>query len=75
MRLLGLRPGMTYCELGGGSGEWVAGVGRAVMPGGKVIVTAPRTSELQDCKAAAKREGFAAEGVLATPHPGPSPNP
>ena len=30
---------MTYCELGGGSGEWVAGVGRAVMPGGRVIVT------------------------------------
>ena len=32
---------MTYCELGGGSGEWVAGVGRAVMPGGRVIVTVP----------------------------------
>ena len=40
VRLLGLRPGMTYCELGCGSGEWVAGVGRAVMPGGKVIVAA-----------------------------------
>ena len=47
---------MTYCELGCGSGEWVAGVGRAVMPGGKVIVTAPRAGELQDCKAAAKRQ-------------------
>ena len=59
VRLLGLRPGMTYCELGCGSGEWVAGVGRAVMPGGKVLVTAPHQHELQDCKAAAKRQGFA----------------
>ena len=75
VRLLALRPGMTYCELGCGSGEWVAGVGRAVMPGGKVIVTAPHASELQDCKAATKHQGFAAEGATPTPNPNPYPNP
>jgi hypothetical protein len=68
VQLLGLKPGMTYCELGGGSGEWVAGVGRAVMPGGRVFVTAPNAGELSTCKVAAKRAGFVAE---ARPRPAP----
>lgn len=64
--LLGLRPGMTYCEMGGGSGAWLAAVGKAVMPGGRVYVTAPQSFELEDCVRSAKEAGFEAQGEIAT---------
>ena len=64
--LLGLRPGMTYCEMGGGSGAWLAAVGKAVMPGGRVYVTAPQSFELEDCTRSAKEAGFEAQGEIAT---------
>merc|ERR1719161_1273766 len=35
---LQLKPGMTYCEMGGGDGQFMVALGKAVMPGGHVIV-------------------------------------
>ena len=51
--LLGLRPGMTYCELGAASHHMTA-LGKAVMPGGHVVVTAPNQYQLDDSTRAAK---------------------
>ena len=51
--LLGLRPGMTYCELGAASHHMTA-LGKAVMPGGHVVVTAPNQYQLDDLTRAAK---------------------
>ena len=63
--LLGLRPGMTYCELGAASHHMTA-LGKAVMPGGHVVVTAPNQYQLDDLTRAAKDAGLPITALLAS---------
>ena len=53
-----LRPGMTICEMGSADGTLMALVGRHVMPGGKLIATAPNRAELAATSAAVAAAGL-----------------
>lgn len=55
---LQLRPGMTICEMGSADGALLALVGKHVMPGGKLVATAPRRAELRATAAAVARAGL-----------------
>ena len=43
---MGLRPGMTICEMGAADGSMLVQLGPKVMPGGRLFATAPLDSEI-----------------------------
>eukprot|EP00746_Dinoflagellata_sp_MGD_P041137 gnl/MRDRNA2_/MRDRNA2_199409_c0_seq1.p1 gnl/MRDRNA2_/MRDRNA2_199409_c0~~gnl/MRDRNA2_/MRDRNA2_199409_c0_seq1.p1 ORF type:complete len:302 (-),score=49.96 gnl/MRDRNA2_/MRDRNA2_199409_c0_seq1:231-1136(-) len=65
INILQLNPGMTYCEMGGGNGKFMVPLGKAVMPGGKVLVTEVVENSLPVMETAARNEGFDISAILA----------
>ena len=55
---LHLRPGMTICEMGSADGSLMVRVGKHVMPGGRLVATAPKRAELAATSKAAKAAGL-----------------
>lgn len=53
-----LAPGMTICEMGAADGTLMAHIGKHVMPGGKLIATAPKRAELAATSRAVKAAGL-----------------
>ena len=64
--LLSLRPGVRYCEIGGGDGLHMSHLGPLVLPGGDIAVTSPKQEELDVMANAAREAGFTAHTHLAT---------
>ena len=64
--LLSLRPGVRYCEIGGGDGLHMSHLGPLVLPGGDIAVTSPKQEELDAMASAAREAGFTAHTHLAT---------
>ena len=54
-----LRPGLTYCEMGGANGLFLAALGKAVMPGGRLQATAPLEAEITAMGDRVKEAGLA----------------
>lgn len=66
VELLQLKPGMTYCEMGGGDGQFMVALGKAVKPGGHVIVTEGFEITVQALKTQAENAHIDVSTVLAT---------
>jgi len=64
--LLRLKPGMAYCEMGGGDGQFMTALSKNVMPGGKVMVTEAGKASLSAIEAKAQKAGIEIQGTLAT---------
>jgi SAM-dependent methyltransferase len=55
---MGLKPGMTICEMGAADGSLMVLLGRHVMPGGQLIATAPNHGELAATSRAVEAAGL-----------------
>ena len=58
VKLVGLKPGKAYCEVGGGNGLLLTTVGPAVFPGGKIFGTGKDLDEVTAMLTAAQKAGF-----------------
>ena len=65
--LLGLKPGMTLCDLGAGDGGYLAKLGPAVMPGGHLHSTGSMCPEVRAQRATTRAIDPSATAVIGLP--------
>ena len=64
--LTGLKPGMTFADVGGGNGLFISKIGRSVMPGGHLIGTGSNMHEANAILEAARTLDASAEAFVGT---------